>query len=109
MRAEGFDLDEIAVLSPLRSGSTAETTSDNWLRQVLVPCDGRPPRRGRVQHCTIQGFKGLEAPAVVLTDLSNAVTPNFEALLYVAMTRATDRLYALIERETLRAAFGGGR
>lgn len=109
LRDQGFDFDEIVVLSPLRSGSTAETTSDNWLRQILVPCDDRPPRRGRVRHCTIQGFKGLEAPAIVLTDMDDTVTANFEPVLYVAMTRATDRLYALIERETLRSAFGGGR
>jgi len=33
--------------------------------------------------------------------------PNFESLLYVGLTRATDRLFALIEAGTLRAALGG--
>lgn len=107
LRDEGFDLNEIAVLSPLRSGSTAETATDPWLRQVLSPADGRTPRKGQLQHCTIHAFKGLEAPAVVVTDLDRSVVPNFESLLYVGLTRATDRLFAVIESGTLRAAFGG--
>lgn len=107
LRDEGFDLNEIAVLSTLRSGSTAETTTDVWLRQVLTPADGNTPRKGRLQHCTIHAFKGLEAPAVVVTDLDRSVVPNFESLLYVGLTRATDRLFAVIESGTLRTAFGG--
>lgn len=107
LRDEGYDLNEIAVLSPLRSGSTAETTTDQWLRKVLHPADGTPPGRGRLQHCTIYAFKGLEAPAVVVTDLDRRLVPNFESLLYVGLTRATDRLFAMIESETLRGAFGG--
>lgn len=104
LRSEGFDLNEIAVLSVVRSGSTAETTTNPWLRQVLQPADGLPPRPGRLQHSTIHAFKGLEAPAVVLTDLDRLRVPCFEPLFYVGLTRATDRLFAIIESETLRQA-----
>lgn len=107
LRDEGFELNEIAVLSPIRSESTAETTTDPWLRQVLSPADGRTPRKGQLQHCTIHAFKGLEAPAVVVTDLDRSIVPNFESVLYVGLTRATDRLFAVIESGTLRAALGG--
>jgi len=107
LRHEGFDLNEITLLSPLRTGSTAETTTDPWLRQVLHPADGAAPRPGQLQYSTIQAFKGLEAPAVVLTDLDRNLVPNFESLLYVGLTRATDRLIAVIETRTLRAALGG--
>lgn len=107
LRAEGFELNEITVLSPLAAGSTAETTTDSWLRQVLQPADESRTRSGRLQHSTIHAFKGLESPAVVVTDLDRAITPNFEALLYVGLTRATDRLVAMIETDSLRAAFGG--
>lgn len=106
LRDEGFDLNEITVLSPLRSGSAAGTTTDPWLRQVLSPADGSTPRKGQLQHCTIHAFKGLEAPAVVVTDLDRTVVPDFESLLYIGLTRATDRLIAVIESGTLRAAFG---
>jgi hypothetical protein len=107
LRAEGFGLDEILILSPLRSGSTAETTSDPWLRQILRPAADEAPRPRQLRYSTIQRFKGLESPAVVLTDLDHRLVPNFESLLYVGLTRATDRLVALIERETLRLSLGG--
>ena len=106
LRHEGFDLNEIVVLSPLRAGSTAETTKDPWLRQILRPADGRAPQRGHLQHSTIHAFKGLEAPAVVVTDLDSQLTPNFESLLYIGLTRATDRLFAVIESGTFRSALG---
>lgn len=107
LREEGFDLNEITVLSPLRSGSTSEITTDKWLRQVLSPADGALPKPGRLQYSTIQAFKGLESPAVVLTDLDRHRVAHFESLLYIGMTRATDRLFVLIESTTIRFALGG--
>lgn len=107
LREDGFELNEIVVLSPLRSGSTAETTTDRWLRQVLRAAEGERPRPGQLQYATIHAFKGLEAPAVVVTDLDRRVVPSFESLLYVGLTRATDRLIALIESGTIRAVLGG--
>ena len=107
LRDDGYGLDEIVVLSPLRHKSTAETTSDPWLRRVLRPADGPAPQPGQLRFSTVHSFKGLDAPAVIITDLDEATAPNFESLLYIGMTRATDRLTALIETETLRAAYGG--
>jgi len=105
LKDEGYELNEIVVLSPSRDGSTAATTEDRWLRQILKPADGLPSRPGQVQYATIQAFKGLEAPAVVVTDLNQTgANDSFDALLYVGLTRATDRLIALIEAATLRHA-----
>ncbi len=106
LREEGFELNEIVILSPLARDSTAETTTDPWLRQVLRPADGGPRPKGQLAYSTIHAFKGLEAPAVIITDMDRNV-PRYDALLYVGLTRATDRLFALIESGTLRAAFGG--
>jgi hypothetical protein len=107
LRSDGYRLDEIVVLSPLRRDSTAETTSDPWLRQVLRAADGTAAQAGQLRFSTVHSFKGLDAPAVIITDLDDATTPNFESLLYIGMTRATDRLIVLIETQTLRAAYGG--
>lgn len=107
LREDGYELNEIVVLSPLRNGSTAELTTDPWLRQVLQRADGRGAPSGRLRYSTIHAFKGLEAPAIILTDLDERLVPNFAALLYVGMTRATDRLTVIIEIGTLRTAFGG--
>jgi len=107
LRDEGFELNEILVLSPLRKGSTAETTTDPWLRQILRAADGSRSTPGRLLHGTIQAHKGLEAPAVVVTDLDDRKVPGFESLLYVGLTRATDRLVAIVESRTVRRALGG--
>jgi len=106
LQEDGFDLNEIVVLSPLRTGSIADTTTDPWLRRVLHSADGAPARKGQLLQSTIQAFKGLEAPAVIVTDITRFV-PNYESMLYVGLTRATDRLFAFIESGTLRASFGG--
>ena len=108
LKDDGYELNEIVVLSPVKAASTASTTSDPWLRQILKPADGLAARPGQVLYSTIHAFKGLEAPAVVVTDLDEAITTdNFDSLLYVGLTRATDRLIALIEASTLRHAVGG--
>jgi superfamily I DNA/RNA helicase len=107
LRDEGFELSEILVLSTLRDAATAEVTTDPWLRQVLHPADGRRSTRGQLLYSTIHAYKGLEAPAVIITDLDDRTTPGFESLLYVGLTRATDRLVAIIESGTLRRALGG--
>lgn len=108
LKGEGYGLNEIVVLSPLRDTSAAAMTEDTWLQEILVAADGLPARPGRVQYTTIHAFKGLEAPAVIVTDLDlAAATDNFDSLLYVGLTRATDRLIALIEASTLRKAVGG--
>lgn len=108
LKDDGYELNEIVVLSPVKAASTAATTGDPWLRQILKPADGLPARPGQVLYSTIHAFKGLEASAVVVTDLDeNTPTDNFDSLLYVGLTRATDRLIALIEANTLRHAVGG--
>ncbi|WP_109210235.1 MULTISPECIES: NERD domain-containing protein/DEAD/DEAH box helicase [Microbacterium] len=107
LRDDSFDLSEIVVLSPLGQKSTAATTTDPWLRGVLEQVDGGEPKRGRLRYGTIQAFKGLEAPAVIVTDLDRDVVPNFESVLYVGLTRATDRLYGVVEATTGLAGLGG--
>lgn len=100
LREESFDLSEIVVLSPLGAGSVAATTTDPWLRGVLMQADGATPKRGKIRFTSIHAFKGLEAPAVIVTDLDRARVPDFDSVLYVGLTRATDRLYGLIEQST---------
>lgn len=108
LKDEGYALNEIVVLSPLRDSSTAATATDPWLRQILKPADGMAARPGQVHYSTIHAFKGLEAPAVIVTDLDEtATTDGFDSLLYVGLTRATDRLIAFIEATTLRHAVEG--
>lgn len=107
LRDESYELNEIVVLSPLGSASVAASTSDPWLRQVLKPADGRSRKKGELQYSTIHAYKGLEAPAVIVTDLDRALLPNFKSVLYVGLTRATDRLYGIVEEATGLASVEG--
>jgi len=107
LQAQGLALDEIVVLSPLRDGAANQLLEDATLRNYVCPLDGGMPRSGFLRYGTIHAFKGLESPAVILTDLDSTATPNFESLLYVGMTRATDRLAAFFEEGTLRNVYEG--
>lgn len=107
LRDEGYDLTEIVVLSPRGDSSVAATTPEPWLRQVLVPADGSAPTKGKLRYATIHSYKGLDAPAIIVTDLDDTYGPNFDAIVYVGLTRATDRLTALVEAKTLRRLVGG--
>ncbi|OZE78330.1 nuclease [Rhodococcus sp. 15-649-2-2] len=107
LKAEGYKNEEIVILSPLNQKSAARTTSDPWLRQLLRPEDGRAPVPGKLRFTTIHSFKGLDSPAVVLTDLKSDAATSFEAILYIGLTRATDRLTAIIEMKTLKQIYGG--
>jgi hypothetical protein len=107
LRDDKYELNEIVVLSPLASDSVAASTTDPWLRQVLKPADGRARKRGELQYSTIHAYKGLDAPAVIVTDLDRELVPNFESVLYVGLTRATDRLYGVVEESTGLAGVEG--
>ena len=43
---------------------------------------------------SIRRFKGLEAAVIVVTDIDEIVSAEAQKLLYVAVTRAIDRLVA---------------
>jgi superfamily I DNA/RNA helicase len=95
---DNFALEEITILSPRRD-STAQRCTDQWLSPKLGPL-GRNARA--IQYGTIHAFKGLDAPAVILTDIDDVSGAAAEALLYVGLTRATDRLVILGRRAALR-------
>ena len=101
LREEGFPLEDIVVLSPHAESSLAASTTDTWLKNVLTPVRDTTTRKGQLRFASIQAFKGLEASAVILTDLKRDEVINFDALLYVGLTRATDRLIYLANNDTL--------
>ena len=49
-----------------------------------------------VPYASIHAFKGLEAPAVIITDIDNLSDERSRSLLYVGMSRARIRLYILM-------------
>ncbi len=96
----GFRGRDIVVLSPKadHACAAARVRAQPWRDRL------RPLARvqgGQIGYCTIQAFKGLEAAAVVVTDIETIDTPRDRALLYVATTSPFQRLH-IIARERVR-------
>jgi hypothetical protein len=93
---EGYAGEDIVLLSPVRSSSAALTLSDEpWRSRVRAYADS--PAQGYVRWSTVQAFKGMEAPVVVLTDIAEVQGLRAEALFYTGLTRATDRLVVVAD------------
>jgi len=93
---EGFKCGDIAILSPIRHGVARDLSSEFG---DMLSSDPTHLDEDRIIMATIQKFKGLDRPAVILTDIDDVSTPTAEALFYTGMTRATDRLVVLISRD----------
>ena len=69
-------------------------------------CDQIAPfeqaQNGQIRYTTIQSFKGLDSPAIVVTDIEHLAGEHFSSLFYVATTRALERLYIIVH-ETAKA------
>ena len=101
LRAAGYKGRDVAVLSARRSDSSAERITEQPWCDRLRPLGGGSG--GHTLYGTIHAFKGLEAPAIVVTDLDNVSGPQAEALFYIAVTRPTERLVLLMP-ESARAS-----
>jgi DNA helicase IV len=69
--------------------------------------DGVDLHSNKTRYCSIYRFKGLESPAVVLTDIADLDSPAACSLLYVGCTRALHRL-VILAHESLRAKLEPG-
>ena len=109
VRNEGFQAGDISVLSPVKQGA-AQSLGEPWSSR-LRPAVAAGISQSRFS--TIHAFKGMESPVVAVTDIDEIGSAQTESLLYVAMTRATDRLILLIDKSNESAIanrmFGGGK
>jgi hypothetical protein len=94
---EGFTTKEIIVLSPRSDhDSIASTINSN----AFSLCPSRQKRYDdEIGFCSIQAFKGLEAPVIVVTDIEEIEAEKSAALFYVAITRSLDRLIILVNNQ----------
>ena len=98
---DSFSGDDIVVLSP-KAGphcAAACVTEKPWCDQI-APFEQATP--GQVRYTTIQSFKGLDSPAIIVTDIEHQAGEHFSALFYVATTRSLGRL-CIIVHETAKA------
>ncbi len=97
--ADGFAWNDIVVLSP-HVACAAATLQERGHWGHLKPLKDGP--EGAVGYSTIHAFKGLEAPAVVVTDVDRLDGSKNRALLYIAATRALHRLVMLADAKLKR-------
>lgn len=90
IEASGVAKAEIVVLSPAKAGAAARIAQKDGKASILVPYDAEV--RDRVRFCTIHAFKGLEATAIVLTDIDDVTTREASDLFYIGMSRTLQRL-----------------
>jgi len=97
---ESYSGDDIVVLSP-KAGprcAAAGVTEKPWCDQ-LAPFESAAT--GQIRYTTIQSFKGLDSPAIVITDIEHVDGDTFSSLFYVATTRTLERL-CIIVHETAK-------
>ncbi|MEJ2347240.1 MAG: NERD domain-containing protein [Gammaproteobacteria bacterium] len=110
-REEGIAPGDVTLLSarhPSRPQSVVkpEDTIARYPVRLLNPERSQPTRGkadGKVDLCTITGFKGLETPVAILLNLSEhrlpIDNPIMASLIYVAATRAQHMLYILVQKD----------
>lgn len=102
-RSGELDAEDVVILSPLVN-SCASAIDRSGGRHDLEPLPAQ--RAGVSSYGTVAAFKGLEAPAIILTDIHEVATPAAQRLFYVGVSRATDHLRVLA-RDGLQASIAG--
>lgn len=95
LNKDSFSSEDIVILSP-KAGQrcvAANITEQPWCNQI-VPFERGTPSHTR--YTTIQSYKGLDSPAIVVTDIEHLTGEHFSSLFYVATTRALERLFILV-------------
>ncbi|GAA1659447.1 ATP-binding domain-containing protein [Microbacterium flavum] len=99
LRSEGFGPKDIVILAPYRDSAAQRAIDDRFAVSTL----GSSIRDSSyVRWGTIHEFKGMEAPAVILTDITGS-NQRLSNLIYAGATRAQDRLIVLTTRDDLSA------
>lgn len=100
-----FPPDQIVVLSMCaEAGSCAAAASGKVQQPRLIALRSDQGKEMGIRFTTVHAFKGMEAAAIVLTDVENLDHEQSRSLLYVGMTRARLAL-VLIMAERVRSRY----
>ena len=97
--AEGLKPSDIVLLSRLKLPNSGIAGADGGSLFRIVEV-GDPVRHASpvptIGFATVQAFKGMESPVVVLCDVDQVTEGEPQSLLYVAMSRARSHLTVLV-------------
>ncbi|PYT00671.1 MAG: nuclease [Acidobacteria bacterium] len=90
---DGFDPGDIVILSPKGASECAagKVSTSPW-KERLRPISSASEKQ--IRYSSIHAFKGLEAGAIIVTDIEDIIDAS--DLFYVAVTRTLHRLILLI-------------
>ena len=98
LKDDGFSNNDIVILSTKSAeNSSVYGISDNSVRFTSFESASRK----RIGSGSIHAFKGIESPAVIVTDVEIIGGEQARSLFYIAITRALHRLY-ILANETVR-------
>lgn len=100
---DGVNPEEITVLSPKKLRNSVAATLVEGARFRLYELQEKGTKTGRtkwIPFSTIQGFKGMESPVIVMCDVDTIDSKEPQALLYVGMSRARSHLAILPHHKT---------
>jgi superfamily I DNA/RNA helicase len=95
MFRRGYTGSDIVVLSTKATDPAAQSLPAGVWRDRVRPIEGASA--GQTRYASVHAFKGLEAPVIVLTDVAAIQDVRSQALFYVAITRATERIVCLVD------------
>ncbi|MEI8012167.1 MAG: ATP-binding domain-containing protein, partial [Candidatus Omnitrophota bacterium] len=98
----GVSPKDIVILSRFKlvNSGVANIDGRGWFR--IVENDSLMSQKSGeniIRFVTVQAFKGMESPVVILCDVDRIVDGEPQALLYVAMSRARSQLFMLVEKQ----------
>lgn len=95
--AHGFSRSDIVILSPSASHTlaTALLERPEW-KAKIAPYGSRTDAIG---YATVQSFKGLEAPVVILAGFDGIESAQHQSLFYIGLSRALHRLGVYLHEE----------
>lgn len=95
-----FPANQIVVLSMLGDRPTCVDETDGLLEGVrLLPFREEQADEAVIRYTSVHAYKGLEAAAVILTDIESIETDMAKSLVYVGMTRARIALVLLMNEK----------
>lgn len=101
LKQEGFVNSDIVVLSPKAPDKAITSKVDTSSGVDFAGFDHA--LKEQVGCGSIHAFKGMESPAIIVTDIETITGEQVASLFYVAMTRALHRLYILAHSDIKNA------
>lgn len=99
---QGVKPGDITILSPLRYSNSIAGTGKLRTKAPLYHLDTEnvtAPTEDRIAYTSIQSYKGLEAPVIVITDITELEDDWNRVVNYVGLTRARTALIVSADKE----------